>query len=1034
MIEKGARCAAGRLISPVSGALSLLLLLCFFPSIGRAQEEPPFNPEMRPLVAHTSWTGRDGAPGDVSALAQTSDGYLWLGTPLGLYRFDGQQFLSYPITALDAKLPSSNIAALSSGTDGGLWIGFRIGGISYLSANGTVTSYNIRNGRGPNSAQKFVLRADHSVWALADHKLMQFRHEQWEDFGARHGLPSDQLLSLFFDRSGNIWTSARKQLFVLHPGQASFELYPTESFQVVDFAEMPDGQLWVSDGWHIVRPLIPDDRRPAIPVKGYVRILTVSSGALWMAQDYRGVAHIAWDQVSPRQDEPVSEPELSSAQTNAIMLDRNGNIWIGTSRGLDRFLPSALEAFSNIRVEYYPSLAADPAHGVWIAALAHPVVHAEGHALTWFGRGVGSSPVVCDDRSLLWMVNPVRNALTSYDRMHSNEFPVPDEVHRAAAQSVGLDRDGAILVSFDEAGLWRFDGNWQQVRDAALPADQILTIYRDADRRVWLGYASGGIVMRDERGFHVFANGDTADLGDVLTFANAHGTLWAAGAKGLAYFGNNSFHRLAIQKDGVLRGISGVTEDKEGNLWLNASKGIVRIPAGDITRALAGSDAALDYDLLDERQGLLGTATQIKPTPSAVADRDGLLWFSTSGHVFSIDPAKISLRRSAPALGLENVLVDGVSVLDREHMPAAIATSAGRSHEIQIDYIGIDLGSPEKVTYKYMLEGEESEWHEAGDRRQAFYTHLQPGSYRFRLRASNGKEKWVELATPLQLTITPAFYQTLWFRALCAIAVFALLYLIYLVRVQHITNRMRERMKERSGERLRIARELHDTLLQSIHGLVLRVHFAAEALPHDEPVRESLQLALSRADDVILEGRRRVQDLREEVPNLTNLATQIAIIAADLDVQTTMSFRIVEDGKRIELDPMIQRELCVIAREALTNTVRHAQAASAEISLMYASPYFQMKCCDTGVGLAPAILSKGDRTGHWGLVGMRERAIAIGGTLQLWSSQGAGTEIEIRVPARQAYRFPSTRMMWLQRLLQLRHQAEGREPSHQDEG
>jgi len=992
-----------------------------------------FSPEMRPLVAHTSWTGRDGAPGDVSALAQTSDGYLWLGTPLGLYRFDGLQFLSYPITPLDAKLPSSNIEALGADPDAGLWIGFRIGGISHLAADGTVTSYNIRNGRGPNSGQKFVIRPDHSVWALADHKLMQLHHEQWEDFGAQHGLPSDQLLSLFFDRSGNIWTSARKKLFVLHPGQRSFELYPTDTFQIVDFAEMPDGQLWVSDGWHTIHPLIEDDKRPTIPVIGYVRILIGPSGSIWMAQDYRGVSHVSWDPASPHPGEPVDEPELSSSQTNAIMQDRNGNLWIGTSRGLDRFLPSALESLSNTRVEYYPSLAADPSHGVWIAALAHPVVHAEKGALTWFGRGVGSSPVVCDDHARLWLVNPVRNALTSYDRTDLNEFPVPDEVHRAAAQSVGLDRDGAILVSFDDAGLWRFDGNWQRVQDVVLPAEQVLTIFRDADHRVWLGYASSGILMRDERGFHVFASRDTADLGDVLTFSNAHGALWAAGAKGLAYFSNGSFHRVAVRKEGVLPGISGVAEDKEGNLWLNASRGIVRIPADDVTRALAGSDATLDYDLLDERQGLLGTATQIKPTPSAIADRDGLLWFSTSGHVFSIDPAKISLRRPAPVLAIENVLIDGVSVLDREHASPTIAASAGRSHEIQINYIGIDLGSPEKVTYKYMLEGEESDWHEVGDRKQAFYTHLQPGKYRFRLQSSNGKEKWVELAAPLQFTITPAFYQTLWFRALCVLAVFALLYLVYLVRVEHVTNRVRERMKERSGERLRIARELHDTLLQSIHGLVLRVHFAAEALPRDEPVRESLQLALSRADDVIVEGRKRVQDLREEAPNLANLVTQIALIAEDLDVQKSMRFRIIEDGKRIELDPMIQRELCAIAREALTNTVRHAHAGSAEISLMYANAYFQMKCCDTGVGLAPAVLAKGDRTGHWGLVGMRERASAIGGTLQLWSAHGAGTEIEIRVPARQAYRFPHAKMMWMHRLLQFRRQAEGREPSVPDE-
>jgi len=239
-------------------------------------------------------------------------------------------------------------------------------------------------------------------------------------------------------------------------------------------------------------------------------------------------------------------------------------------------------------------------------------------------------------------------------------------------------------------------------------------------------------------------------------------------------------------------------------------------------------------------------------------------------------------------------------------------------------------------------------------------------------------------------------------------------------------------MKERSGERLRIARELHDTLLQSVHGLMLRVHFATEALPNDEPARESLHLALSRADEVMLEGRRRVQDLREEVPEHAELASQIARVAEELDIQKSMSFQIIEDGQRKELDPLVQRELYSIAREALTNTVYHSKAASAEISLIYANSYFLMKCCDTGIGLEPSILTNGQRIGHWGLVGMRERASAIQGKIQLWSSPGTGTEIEIRVPARRAYRFPSTRMAWLQRLLQLRRDAEGRESDSQE--
>jgi len=1021
-------------LSPFSRALAIFFLLLIIGLSSQAQihKNPPFQPEMKPLIAHTSWIGRDGAPGNIAALAQTNDGYLWLGTPLGLYRFDGLQFASYPLTGLDTKLPSSDIVTLSSDFEGGLWIGYRIGGISHLSGDGTLTNYNLRNERGPNSAQKFIIQNDHSAWAVADNKLLVLRGERWENFGAQHGLPSDQLFSLFFDREGNLWTSTRHKLFVLYKGRRTFAVYPTKTFMVVDIGEMPNGQLWISDGWNSIRPLIATASQKAIPTDGYVRMLIDPVGTLWMAQDYRGLSYLPSIAPSTTSNAVVKQPDLSSEQTNVIMRDRDGDIWIGTSSGLDRLQSSALKMLSNIRVEYYPALASDPKGGVWVAALSHRILHSSISGFNSFGAEVGSSPIVCDDQSRLWLVDPIQNALTRYDQATVTRFPVPDDVHQAPAQSIGLDRDGSILISFDEAGLWRFNGKWEQVWDEGLPYDQPLTIFRDSDRRVWLGYANGGVVMIDTSGFHNFPSQQTGDLGNVLTFANTRDRLWAAGTNGLAYFEEGSFHRVSLRKEGILRGISGVVEDESGNLWLNASSGIVRVAAEQLKKAIAFSSTMMDYDLLDERQGLLGTATQIKPTPSAASDKSGLLWFSTSGHVFSISPGSVSLRQSTPVTIIQNVSINGVSVMDREHVLSKIKSSANVLNELEIDYIGIDLGSPEKVSYKYMLEGEDEEWHEVGSRRQAFYTHLGPGSYRFRVLSTNGRDQWCELVTPLLITITPAFYQTRWFYAICTLTVLVLLYLLYLLRVRHVTNGLKERMKERSGERLRIARELHDTLLQSVHGLMLRVHFATEALPTDEPARESLHLALSRADEVMLEGRRRVQDLREEVPECAELALQIARVAEELDIQKSMNFKIIEDGQRKELDPFVQRELYSIAREALTNTVYHSKAASAEISLIYANSYFFMKCCDTGIGLESSILTNGQRIGHWGLVGMRERASAIQGKIQLWSSPGTGTEIEIRVPARRAYRFPNTRMAWLQRLLQLRRDAEGRESNSQE--
>ena len=282
-----------------------------------------------------------------------------------------------------------------------------------------------------------------------------------------------------------------------------------------------------------------------------------------------------------------------------------------------------------------------------------------------------------------------------------------------------------------------------------------------------------------------------------------------------------------------------------------------------------------------------------------------------------------------------------------------------------------------------------------------------------------------ELSSPLQLTVTPAFYQTKWFYTICVLVVLSLLYVAYLMRIQYVTNRLKERLKERSSERIRIARELHDTLLQSIHGLMLRFHFATEALPQDEPARQSLQVALSRADEVILEGRRRVQDLRDEVSDATDFATQIAAVATELEMQRVMAFCVTENGEPKELNLDVRGELCKIAQEALTNMLHHSGAKRADIVLTYADKEFMMRCCDNGVGLSLSILSDGKREGHWGLVGMRERASSIEGKLQLWSSPDNGTEIEIRIPGRRAYRFSRRPAQWLRRVSRLWRDAEG---------
>ena len=956
------------------------------------------------MTAHTGWLQRDGAPANIAAIAQTTDGFLWVGTPFGLFRFDGAQFASYPMTWLEKALPSNDISALLSDGQGGLWIGFHAGGISHLGASGSMDEYSHSAGRGPASAQKFVYGKDGTLWAIGEYHLYRFQSGRWESFGKTHGLPDDPLFALFVDRDGTLWVSTRGHLFSMKQGDAGFEPYPTKTFLVVDMVQMPDGEIWICDAWRTVRPLNAARDRAGWRINGYVRLAIEKSGNLWLAQDYRGVTHLAWRHTSSAL---IKEQELTSEQTNAIFVDRDSNIWVGTSRGLDRFHSTQVKHLTNARVEYYPAMCAARTGGVWLATLARPIVYASNDVLHAYGKAVGSAPIVCRDDGSVWMVDPLTSKLTGWMGVQFLQSDLPPGVHVPAGTVIGLDRDGALLITFRAYGLWRFDGAWERVLDPDLPQEEPSAIYRDPHGRVWLGYEDGRIASRDTTGSHTFIPSAENNLGKVMVFAMVDDHVFAAGTNGASYLDGGTFRKISLARQGVLRGVSGMVQDYTGSLWLNTSAGLYRLPASQLRSNLHD---APEYERFDDRQGIEGTATQRDPVPSLALDRAGPLWISTSGSASEINPESTSQHLGRPLLTIERVLLNSNVLGDREHPVTHVRFTASKLKELEIDYAGVDLSAPENIRYRYMMAGKDSSWQEVGDRRQAFYDHLAPGHYTFRVAESNDIGQWAERSASLAIVVRPAFYETYWFRALVALAFASVLYLAYSLRVHMLTNTLRANLQERANERLRISRELHDTLLQSVHGLMLRFHFATSELPEDEPARESLQIALQRADVAFLEARQRIELLREEVPDVPNFSEQLFQIAQELDIQSRLDFFVGEEGESKVIIGKVQTELGRIAREALINIMNHAEATKAQITLSYSATELRMCCIDNGIGLPAEILREGRRAGHWGLVGLAERAATINGRLHISNASEGGTRIEVSVPAGRAYR---DRRKWL---------------------
>ncbi len=989
----------------------LLLLLQIVPRVSAQRwhastmrTPPPVQAQPFEDLSHMSWTRRDGAPSDIAALAQTKDGYLWIGSSFGLFRFDGTDFQSYPFTAADPKLPASNIAALAAAPDGGLWIGYRMGGISYLH-NGSIVNYDKQNGLVGQSTEQLVCRHDGSIWGIADGVMVHLVGHHWDTFSIDHGLVSDGLFSLFFDRDDNLWTADKGHVFELKRGVDKFSTISLPPGVVNQFVQLPDGTVWISDAWKNVRPLNEDAGTHAVRIPGVPTLMVDSDGSIWLANEFGGLMRIQNPgKPSQKTEEFKTENGLTDGQTHAVIEDSQGTIWVGTARGLDRFRHTGLVPYLGVKFDYYPALLVDHTGGLWLHDMDKPLMRLHSGQLSFDGKGHGSSTLFQDTDGSVWLLDQITRDFYRYPENGGPPTTIhsPPVARNVETWCVGKDPQGFLIACFEGHGLWRYDGQWARVNSPGMPDESPLSLVKGDGGRVWLGYAHNQVVLNDAQGYRTFGARQGLDLNSIFTFYDADGVTLVGGSDGLAYFDGQAFHAMHLRSPALLRGISGIVKDHNGDFWLNAASGVIQIPGDQWKAALQDPGSPpMDFRLLNEQDGLIGTPAQNKPTPSAAIDGRGVLWFATSGHLVSLDPARLQRPHSEPAVLLQSILLNGTPLTFSN--TASIEEGSRRLKTLEFDYIGIDLNAPDRVSYQYMLEGQDKDWQDAGTRRQAYYTNLSPGSYRFRVRAATGTGPWSELAFRPQLILKPPFYQSTWFYAISALSVCGAMWLLYRVRVRQLTERVRGRLEDRARERVRIARDLHDTLLQGIQGLVLRFHYATEQLPEGEPVRAMLSAALDRADHVIKEGREKVTELRTEISAPGELERHLRRTAEALETDTPSPLRLIVSGEPRALQTAVQDELYSIGREALTNAIRHSGAKEVLIEITYGEQQLSLRCYDNGCGVSADSVKASLNQGHWGIIGMRERAKSVGCKLEFLSTVGVGTEVAVRVPARKAY-------------------------------
>jgi len=961
---------------------------------------------------HDAWTSKDGMPGDVWEMTQDAGGLMWFATPSGLYRFDGVRFEH--IRSLGGQpLLSNVIATVRAFPDGALWIGYRFNGLS-VYRDGRLRHYGEADGYEPGGVYSVVADERGRTWAATSKGLFMLDGDRWHRIGAGWGLTGTSE-GIRRDPSGRLWVNTENALYVRDPGVDRFVSTGLAGQHFNVMADR-DGHMWL---WYLDKVArLPE--RLALPPRPRDWWMTSYSfdalfdrdGNLWhagaglyrMRPDALARTDVWRPDTDPGERSPAS---LISGDAMTMFEDREGNLWVGTRRGVDRFRHDRVVSMGLPEGYSYVGLAADEKGRLWARAesMRRPRLWTYGAAglVEQPERDVeGVAPAL--DGALLLSRRGFIERRKGSERMR---IPFPDAVPQVAMDAgvrVMLDDGAGLWASFAYDKLYRWSGGrWHPAHAYGVPDTEPICMARGADGTLWFGYRdSTAIALRDGKATR-YGKADGLDVGVVGRVYDAGGVPLVAGDKGLSMLSGRRFVPVRLADPQALAGITGMLLRADGDLWLNGSRGLVRIPAAQwraFLKAPAGTIAT--YDLFDATDGYPGIAQFRSGQSSLLETPDGRLWLHGTDGAAWIDPARLPRNRLAPPVHILSVSAGGHSL----DAAGALILPAG-TQDLQIAYTAPSFRMPERIRFRYKLEGLDDDWRDAGTRRTAFYTRLGPGRYRFVVSAANEDGVWNPAGAALDVAIAPTFVQSTPFKVLCGLLAAVGAWLLYRLRLRRATLQLRRLLQERASERERIARTLHDTLMQSVQALLMLFEHARDRLPQDCPDLPLIDRTLDQARNALREGRDELTALRGAAAPAEDLVGAVVPLGHILGEQFGVRFDVRVHGQRRPLCRDVAQEACFIAREALQNAFRHARAHEVVLEVAYGEHAFELRVRDDGRGIREAA-----RPGHWGLAGMRERAAAIGAQLHIGPGSNDGTVVALTVPAAQAYERPARRPWW----------------------
>ena len=971
-----------------------------------------------PQFHHTLWSADSGI-GAVYDIQQEADGFLWIQTSTGVFRFDGVRFQTAAELLNDAEQSRRIEAALPSHSSG-VWFTTVASGL-LLWRDGRLKAIP-----DPHCTGIIAEAQDGSLWVASKVGLLHLHSSSCDKVGAEMAYPGGEPAGIMMDHEGTLWVKTwTGSLLSLSPGQSKFVLSPYGGGATRFFAflhEAPDQSIWLSDdyGMREVRgahgaPFLP--RAAGTPHEKSERFQDFDfgeDGGVWLITDkgLRLTDHIEqWE--TPKQMEAAPGKNftvgkgLSSDTIWTDLIDHEGNIWLGTDAGLEQLRRVAL---------YTPQLANSQEHelgiapgdngSVWTGSLSLPLTQVDaGGAARSFPKISQITSIRRDRNGVIWVASEGDSHL---QRSSGNGFE-PVHYPRENEQAViflAVDRNDELWISLRQLGVFHLShGTWID-EDAAIGKEPTTlgAMTDDSAGNVWIAYNNRLVRWDGSRYSSISLPGGSLGI-SVSTIMVRNDHVWLAGDDGVGLLTRDRFHLLHCKDDNLLSRVTGILESSDGDLWMNGPSGVTHVGAHEISQWINDPKFLATANHLDQLDGLPGLSGEGFPTPSLIQSPDGWIWFGTTKGIAGLNPLTLNSYRNniPPPVVIASITSDGKSYqnLDDIRLPA-------HTKNLQIDYTALSFSVPERVRFRYKLDGVDEVWEDAGTRRQAFYNGLSPGRHRFQVIASNNDGVWNETGGTLLFSVAPAFYQTLWFKILLGVVLALLVWLFIRLRIRTVARELQKRLSERLEERERIARELHDTLLQGLFGLILRLQFSMDQLEDDNPVKVDITKALTQSESMMQEGRERIKHLRSSQAEAASLAAALELFGHQLQSISPVQFQVVVDGVPRVIDPYLQEEILLIGREALTNAFRHSGGTAIGVDISYRLSALLVRVHDNGRGVEKTVLEAGGKKNHWGLPNMRERAKKMHATLQVTAVSKGGTLVELRVPGAMVYKSNQT--------------------------